>query len=147
MTPTENLALHHSAVSPSHAYEIPRTNLGVGRPSERQDMTCKTKWTAPTSPLTPLTLIGLLGLLGGCQSPTVSPAAPAPAHAASTPPKVDTGAALFAACRDQDGLDSWDMPAPPAKIHGSTYYVGTCGIAAILIDTADGLILIDAATQ
>lgn len=51
--------------------------------------------------------------------------------------------ALVAAC---EGRTGWSDAAPPAKIHGSTYYVGTCGIAALLIDSGDGLILIDGAT-
>lgn len=83
--------------------------------------------------------VSLLAILGGCHSATTPIAAPD--HAASA------GKALLAACAQSNGSDSWDIPAPPAKIHGSTYYVGTCGIAAVLIDTADGLILIDAATQ
>ncbi len=43
--------------------------------------------------------------------------------------------------------DDWDKPARPFLIHADTYYVGTCGIAAILITTDDGHILIDTGTQ
>jgi metallo-beta-lactamase class B len=47
--------------------------------------------------------------------------------------------------------DAWDKPAPPYRIHGQTYYVGTCGISAILIVGesvgADGLVLIDSGTR
>ena len=43
--------------------------------------------------------------------------------------------------------DDWDKPAPPFKIHGNTYYVGTCGIAAILITYDDGHVLIDTGTR
>lgn len=43
--------------------------------------------------------------------------------------------------------DEWDKPAAPFPIHGSTYYVGTCGIAAILIKGDDGLVLIDSGTN
>lgn len=49
--------------------------------------------------------------------------------------------------------DKWDKSAPPFRIHGETYYVGTCGIGAILILSEDGLmgddlghILIDSGT-
>ncbi|HKR25017.1 MAG TPA: MBL fold metallo-hydrolase, partial [Allosphingosinicella sp.] len=49
-------------------------------------------------------------------------------------------AALARAC---EGHDGWSDPAPPARIHGSTYYVGTCGISAILIAGRDGHVLID----
>ena len=50
--------------------------------------------------------------------------------------------------------DEWDKPGPPYRIHGGTFYVGTCGISAILIlgenDLAEddrGHILIDSGTQ
>lgn len=43
--------------------------------------------------------------------------------------------------------DEWDKPAPPYRIHGQTYYVGTCGISAILIVGEDGLVLIDSGTK
>ncbi len=43
--------------------------------------------------------------------------------------------------------DEWDKPAPPFKIHGNTYYVGTCGIGAILIVGDDGHVLIDTGTR
>ena len=29
--------------------------------------------------------------------------------------------------------DEWDKPAPPVRIHGNSYLVGTCGISAILV--------------
>ena len=49
------------------------------------------------------------------------------------------------ACED---FDDWDKPGPPFALAGSdSYYVGTCGIAAILIDSGDGLILIDSGTD
>jgi metallo-beta-lactamase class B len=43
--------------------------------------------------------------------------------------------------------DDWSKPAPPFKIYGDTYYVGTCGISAILITTREGHILIDGASR
>ena len=51
---------------------------------------------------------------------------------------------FVAAC---DPWDDWEKPAPPFRIYGSTYYVGTCGISAILIDAPDGLVLIDSGTE
>ncbi len=66
---------------------------------------------------------------------------PAPTEAHSAAP---TGKALAAACVGRDG---WSDPAPPAKIFGNTYYVGTCGISVLLIDTPAGLVLVDAATE
>ncbi len=43
--------------------------------------------------------------------------------------------------------DNWDKPGPPFKIFGNTWYVGTCGISAILITTEDGHALIDSGTE
>lgn len=43
--------------------------------------------------------------------------------------------------------DDWDKAAPPVRVHGNTYYVGTCGIASILIAGSDGHILIDGGTE
>jgi metallo-beta-lactamase class B len=50
------------------------------------------------------------------------------------------GPAFAAACKD---WDDWDKPAPPVRIFGNTYLVGTCGISAILIVGDAGDILID----
>ena len=54
------------------------------------------------------------------------------------------GPDLAAACKDRDG---WDDAAPPSEIFANTYYVGTCGISAILIAGKDGSILIDSGTD
>nr|WP_166176817.1 subclass B3 metallo-beta-lactamase [Altererythrobacter segetis] len=47
-------------------------------------------------------------------------------------------------CKD---WDEWDKPGPPYLIHGQTYYVGTCGISAILIVSPEGHTLIDSGTD
>lgn len=53
------------------------------------------------------------------------------------------GQALAKAC---EGRDGWSDAAPPAKIFGNSYYVGTCGISVILVTSSDGHLLIDGAT-
>jgi metallo-beta-lactamase class B len=53
------------------------------------------------------------------------------------------GTALAEACAGKDG---WSDPAPPARIAGNVYYVGTCGIASVLVISPKGHILIDGAT-
>lgn len=67
-----------------------------------------------------------------------------PAEPQTFPPtKADAreqGVALAKAC---EGRDGWSDPAPPARIHGDTYHVGTCGITAILIAGKRGHTLID----
>lgn len=50
---------------------------------------------------------------------------------------------LVTACQGRDG---WSDAAPPARIFGDVYYVGTCGITALLIVGDRGHILIDGAT-
>jgi len=70
----------------------------------------------------------------------------------STPPQLDhlpaplavSGKAFAATCKD---LDDWDKPAPPVRIHGNTYLVGTCGISAILVTSPGGHFLIDGGTD
>jgi metallo-beta-lactamase class B len=37
----------------------------------------------------------------------------------------------------------WNQPQDPFRVHGNTWYVGTAGLSAILIETGDGLILVD----
>jgi metallo-beta-lactamase class B len=43
-----------------------------------------------------------------------------------------------------DGKEEWTDPGPPLHIYGNTYYVGTCTIAAILITSPKGHVLLDA---
>lgn len=43
--------------------------------------------------------------------------------------------------------DEWEKPAEPFRVFGNTYYVGTCGIAAILITGEDRHALIDTGTE
>lgn len=66
----------------------------------------------------------------------------------SSPASAQTGAATpqewAATCPDDAG---WDDPGPPFRIFGNTWYVGTCGIAAILITGTEGHVLIDSGTE
>lgn len=43
------------------------------------------------------------------------------------------------------GNADWEKPQAPLKLYGDTYFVGTGGLSLVLIDTGDGLILIDGA--
>ena len=52
--------------------------------------------------------------------------------------------AWAAACKD---MDDWDKPGPPFRVYGRTYYVGTCGITALLVSGASGHTLIDSGTD
>ncbi|HSM54333.1 MAG TPA: subclass B3 metallo-beta-lactamase, partial [Erythrobacter sp.] len=66
-------------------------------------------------------------------------ASPVPAPATSEAMKN-----FATSCED---WDEWDKPAPPFKVYGNTYYVGTCGITALLITGPEGHVLIDTGTE
>lgn len=72
-------------------------------------------------------------LLAGCAT------APAPLADAAIGQR-----AWAAACAD---ADEWDKPGPPFRIRGNTYYVGTCGITALLVTGPRGHTLIDSGTD
>ena len=59
-------------------------------------------------------------------------------------PIEQAGPLWAAAC---NGSDDWHKPAPPVRIHGNTYLVGTCGISSILITDPAGDMLIDGGTE
>ena len=52
-----------------------------------------------------------------------------------------------ATCDGATDPESWNKPAPPVRIHGNTYLVGSCGISSILIVGDQGDILIDGGTE
>ena len=56
------------------------------------------------------------------------------------PPQIGTEQAFRDAC---EAWDDWRKPADPFRIAGNTWYVGSCGIAAILIASDEGHVLID----
>lgn len=60
---------------------------------------------------------------------------------AATPEAAKAPAAV---CKDDAG---WDDPAMPRKVFGNTWYVGTCGITALLITSPEGHVLIDSGTE
>lgn len=45
-----------------------------------------------------------------------------------------------------EGKDGWSEPAPPVRIFGNVYDVGTCGIVVLLIAGPEGHVLLDGAT-
>ena len=80
----------------------------------------------------------LLALILAACTPTPETAAPISNSEARA-----QGAALATACTGRDG---WSDAAPPARIFGNTYYVGTCGISVLLVTSDEGHVLIDGAT-
>jgi len=47
------------------------------------------------------------------------------------------------AASDCSNCESWNQPQEPFRLYGNTWYVGTAGLSSILIETDEGLILID----
>ncbi|HEX2187904.1 MAG TPA: subclass B3 metallo-beta-lactamase [Longimicrobiaceae bacterium] len=45
--------------------------------------------------------------------------------------------------KDCSSCAEWNEPRAPVRIHGNTYYVGTRGLAALLITSPEGHVLID----
>lgn len=70
--------------------------------------------------------------LAGAQSLSIQPPRPAPIQ-----PWAE-------ACKD---WDEWDKAGPPFKVYGNTWYVGTCGISALLVTGPRGHVLIDSGTE
>lgn len=48
---------------------------------------------------------------------------------------------------DATVMDGWNDRAPPQRIFGNTWYVGTCGITALLVTSEHGHVLIDGGTE
>ena len=47
------------------------------------------------------------------------------------------------AAADCSNCESWNQPQAPFRIYGNTWYVGTAGLSSILIETDEGLVLVD----
>ena len=68
-------------------------------------------------------------------------------RAAPTPAATAEPAGVPACPLDASPMEGWSDRAPPRRIFGNTYYVGTCGIAAVLVVGDAGAVLIDGATE
>ena len=87
-------------------------------------------------------LVALLALTA-CRHTQAKGEPAALAHAAS-----DAIPEHVPACpADASVMDGWSDRAPPRRIFGTTYYVGTCGISSILVIGTQGAVLIDGATE
>lgn len=65
----------------------------------------------------------------------------------SAPPPADARSSQAAWARACAGQDGWDTPGPPFRVHGESWYVGTCGITALLVRHGGRLTLIDSGTD
>jgi metallo-beta-lactamase class B len=55
--------------------------------------------------------------------------------------------AAHAETRACEPAAKWTEPAAPIRVFGNTWYVGTCGISAILVTSAEGAVLIDTGVE
>lgn len=51
--------------------------------------------------------------------------------------------AAAAALMPAIAAENWSRPQPPVRLFGNSYYVGSAGLSSVLIDTGDGLVLLD----
>ena len=65
---------------------------------------------------------------------------------AGAQPDLPAGPPVTAILDQCEGKDGWSDPAPPVRIFGNVYQVGTCGIVALLIAGPEGHVLLDGAT-
>ena len=88
-------------------------------------------------------LVAAVLALAACAAPST----PEANRVASVVPAVADAPAVPACPLDASPMDGWNDRAPPRRIFGNTYYVGTCGIAALLVVGDAGAVLIDGATE
>jgi len=86
--------------------------------------------------------IAVLLATAACR-PAASPGSVAEAAA----PASDDAPAVPACPADATVMDGWNDRAPPRKIFGNTWYVGTCGITSLLVTSPQGHVLLDGTTE
>lgn len=69
------------------------------------------------------------------------------AGCAAPAPRPSTANAVPHCPADASAMDGWNDRAPPQRIYGNTWYVGTCGLSSLLITSPQGHVLIDGATE
>jgi len=94
-------------------------------------------------------LAGLALITAGCAPATEPVASAVETEQPSVVTSLDLAtsfqqSAFLEKCED---FDEWDKPAPPFELLGDTWYVGTCGISAILVLGEDGHVLIDSGVE
>ncbi|MCG8276066.1 subclass B3 metallo-beta-lactamase [Stenotrophomonas sp. NLF4-10] len=85
--------------------------------------------------------VALAACQAGPRQTASAPDATGPTHAGGTT------AAIPACPADATVMEGWNDRAPPRRIFGNTWYVGTCGLSALLVTSDRGHILIDGATE
>lgn len=51
--------------------------------------------------------------------------------------------AIAIAATNAVAAENWSQPQTPIRLYGNSYYVGSAGLSSVLIDSGDGLVLLD----
>lgn len=87
-----------------------------------------------------------LALLAACQPAPRGAPMTAAASPTATTPAATAGRDIPACAASDSAMEGWNERAPPRRIFGNTWYVGTCGLTALLVTSDAGHVLIDGAT-
>ena len=86
-------------------------------------------------------------LLAACQHTRSGEPAASTSFAAAAVPANAVAHDVPACPADATVMEGWDDRAPPRRVFGNTWYVGTCGLTALLVTSEQGHVLIDGATE
>ncbi len=92
-------------------------------------------------------ILAIASALTACQAEPRAGTHASGAVVAEPMPASTTVAALPACPADATVMEGWNDRAPPRRIFGNTWYVGTCGLSALLVTSEQGHVLLDGATE
>ncbi|HBN52963.1 MAG TPA: subclass B3 metallo-beta-lactamase [Stenotrophomonas sp.] len=113
-------------------------------PLADRQMTAMRRFPLPPCRLA-ATVLGLT-LLAACQPAQQGAPGTAAVPAAAATPDTTAGRDIPACPASDSAMEGWNDRAPPRRIFGNTWYVGTCGLTALLVTSDAGHVLIDGAT-
>ena len=105
--------------------------------------------SAPRGPVAPAVMgrviaVQATGMLLSPSPPDVSADPPTPAAPAGAALPAASAVDHMPACPvGASVMDGWNDRAPPRRIFGNTWYVGTCGLSAVLVTSDQGHVLHD----
>ncbi len=85
-----------------------------------------------------LVVLGAGMLLSACRPADSADAAVTGAALAGAPPVARAVDDIPACPAGASVMDGWNDRAPPRRIFGNTWYVGTCGLSAVLVTSDQG---------
>lgn len=104
---------------------------------------------SPVLSATPIRTFSALAaalVLAACQPAMTGESSASAAPATEVPPASAMADEAPTCPADATMMEGWNDRAPPRRVFGNTWYVGTCGLTALLVTSDQGHILIDGAT-